>query len=59
MGEGVPVTQGQDARKEIKNRKTKQQFEREGKITLGCESNSEHSTVSRRSVVTGRSNDPS
>lgn len=41
--EGVPVTQGQDARKEIKNRKTKQQFEREGKITLGCKSNSEHS----------------
>lgn len=41
--EGVPVTEGQDTRKGIKNRETKQQFETECKIILGSKINSEHS----------------
>lgn len=41
--EGVPITECQDASKEIKTRETKRRFETERKITLSCESNSEHS----------------
>lgn len=41
--EDVPITQGQNTRKEVKNREAKQKFETDCEITLSWESNSEQS----------------